>query len=330
MSNKALNWAWEAPVPAGPKLVLVALADHATDHAGEDWTCFPSNERLTAFTSLPPRTLERHISWLAAEGWISRDTPRKGGKMQVRHYVLHREKLAAALGADAPADAADDASPPAILAGGDHPPKTPLTTRQNGGSPPANMAGGLYIAEPPIEPSLTQGARARADAAFDRVVAMWPADGLDRTNIVAARETFWDQACEIGDPEPLVRAATGFVSGGAWRKGSHGAPSLNTWLTQRRWEGRLREADGGGEDDPASVETRVPAEVLNAFAAARGSDWTASWAAPCRWDETTRTLHPRTSIGRERLRDAWPREAMAALDVRLGEVMRADAAAGVG
>lgn len=173
-------------------------------------------------------------------------------------------------------------------------------------------------------------ASARADEAFDQVKAIWPAEGLDRTNVPAARETFHRQADEIGDPAALVAAARSAVEAATWRKGSHGAPSLNTWLDQRRWEGRL---PGRGEVVGLEAATRrsaVPQPVLDAFAAVEGSGWTASWAAPCGWDEATRALRPRNGVAAERLRAAWPGAAMAALGVTLGEIERAAEAAAAG
>ena len=67
MSNKALNWAWEASISVpGAKFVLVALADHGGDHDGEDWTCRPSIGRLCRFTSQSERAVQRHLKWLTA------------------------------------------------------------------------------------------------------------------------------------------------------------------------------------------------------------------------------------------------------------------------
>lgn len=92
MSNRALTWAFEADLDSGRKFVLVALADHAADHSGEDWTCFPSTARLVAQTGMSVSTVERHLKGLWRDGWLSRARRRrKDGTLGIYDFTLHRD-----------------------------------------------------------------------------------------------------------------------------------------------------------------------------------------------------------------------------------------------
>jgi len=67
MSIAALRWAFPLKMrDPSAKAVLVALADHAD----ADGTCWPSIRRLTQFTSLGERTVQRALKRLADEGRI--------------------------------------------------------------------------------------------------------------------------------------------------------------------------------------------------------------------------------------------------------------------
>ena len=68
MSNAALNWAWEQQIEAGPKFVLIAVADLA-DAAGYAW---PSQATLSAMTGQGERTVRRHLRWNEINGIIRR------------------------------------------------------------------------------------------------------------------------------------------------------------------------------------------------------------------------------------------------------------------
>lgn len=332
MSNQALTWAWAAPIPTGPKMVLVALADHASDHAGEDWTCFPSAERLMAFTSMPQRTLERHIKWLEAEGWLTRVTPRdRRGRKQVRRYTLHRDRLARAVAEAAEAAAAEGAGtspepgcPPANMAGGGdgaHPPKTPLTTRQKGASPPAILAGGHYKDEPPEEPSGTPTPCARAreagrDEGFEAAVAAWAARAPERVSPARARAA-WDVALVRSGltSEALLAAVLAAVERDPdFPRGK--AMNLDRWLAEDRFEPWLIAGAGArrGRCAPAIPALPVgpwegPAEVRAAVLAAIGPEGVASYLDPAGWSGEGRVIEARTSVAAERLR----RQAGAAL-----------------
>ena len=67
MSIKAINWAWDAPLPPTPKLVLMKLSDAADDN---DF-CFPSIPHVAAKSSVSERTVQRILQDLTREGYMS-------------------------------------------------------------------------------------------------------------------------------------------------------------------------------------------------------------------------------------------------------------------
>lgn len=90
MGLYAMRWAFGAPIKnAGAKFLLVALAEHARDDGEDGWTCFASIKRLSKRTSQGERTIERHMSWLMANGWISRQIRRDRRQFFRRSGVNH-------------------------------------------------------------------------------------------------------------------------------------------------------------------------------------------------------------------------------------------------
>jgi len=337
MSNAALTWAFGQPLDSsGAKFVLVALADHATDHAGEDWTCFPSNERLCEFTSLPMRTLERHLSWLVAEGWITRTAERDGrGRMKDRRYRLHRhEEDRAALKASRQGGAAvvemaeDDgetACPPANMAGGEtdsppakngahHPPKT--------ASPPANLAGG-YIDEPPItliEPS--PGVRADAPggerAAFNEIADLWGKTDPDRVAKPLAWPA-WQKAalrCEGGEPA-LAKACRRYLTESGEVKRRHCRP-MERWLAEDRWENWLgaTRAERWGLPELATFADET---IRKTVVTMQGEEFARSYLDRSAWDQASRTITAWSTFAAAKLRTlnnnpVWPKLAITVRD----------------
>lgn len=90
MSLTASSWAWATMgLAAGPKLVLLALADHADD----DGACWPSQDRLVERTGLARATVQRSIDTLAADGLIERDpgSGRRSTRYRLRIEGPHHE-----------------------------------------------------------------------------------------------------------------------------------------------------------------------------------------------------------------------------------------------
>ncbi len=67
-----MSQAWASNLPSGPKMILLALADHAND-VGE---CFPSVEMLAGKCSMSERTVFNHLSYLEKIGAYSKQNRR--------------------------------------------------------------------------------------------------------------------------------------------------------------------------------------------------------------------------------------------------------------
>lgn len=289
MSNKALTWAFEADLSDNPgaKFVLVALADHAGDHAGEDWTCWPSVERIMEFTSMPLRTVERHLSWLVSEKWITREAPRDArGRKKVRIYRLLRDRR------QSDGDASGAECPPANMAGGelDPPAKNAASTRQNEAHHPPMVAGG-YKDEPPIEPPVTPtpGARDGLAEAFEALCAAYPTSGMDNTDVPLARTRFVAAVEQVGDPMRIVLAARSFNAAPETQRRSYAAPGLHVWLDQQRYRGRLPPSAADAAEI-LSAEGGVPAKVRLAFVERHGEGWARATIDKCGWRAADETL----------------------------------------
>lgn len=64
-----MSWAWQQQTAtAGQKLVLLALADHA----GEDFTCYPSTARLSEKTGYSVRTVRSLIDALESADFVTK------------------------------------------------------------------------------------------------------------------------------------------------------------------------------------------------------------------------------------------------------------------
>lgn len=66
MNRCAGDWVWNQRISPTQKLVLIALAEHAS----EAYDCWPGMERLMALTGLPTRAVDKALRDLEAKGLI--------------------------------------------------------------------------------------------------------------------------------------------------------------------------------------------------------------------------------------------------------------------
>ncbi len=86
MSIQAVAWALEQRIPAGPKLVLVALANHADHTSG---LCWPSVALVAHEASCSPRAVYRFVADLTRNGFVAVEKKRgKDGKQRSNNYWL--------------------------------------------------------------------------------------------------------------------------------------------------------------------------------------------------------------------------------------------------
>ena len=87
MSLDLMSWAFKQDIEPGPKLVLLALADHANGQTG---LCIPGQKSLAEQCSMSVRTVQRHIHTLEDAGLLRREARMRGegrGRTSDRYYL---------------------------------------------------------------------------------------------------------------------------------------------------------------------------------------------------------------------------------------------------
>lgn len=87
MSYRAMDLVYDMEVtdPVA-KFVLLTIAKHAD----EKMQCFPSMDRLASLTGLSPRTVQRKITALRKDGFLSVSNRSIGGKRTSNYYTISR------------------------------------------------------------------------------------------------------------------------------------------------------------------------------------------------------------------------------------------------
>ena len=85
MSNSLLTLSWGVRLPAGPKVLLVALADKAN---GDD-QCWPSRDTLARITGLAPSTVSDHLRTLVEGKYVEQLRRRHDNAL----YTVNRDRL---------------------------------------------------------------------------------------------------------------------------------------------------------------------------------------------------------------------------------------------
>ena len=320
-----MKWAWDQlDLPTGPLFVLVVLGDHAGGQEDEDWTCYPSVERIMRKTRMSRSAVERHLRGLETEGLLTRSRSRKtGGQLGGYRYVLHREpevrealKAQRAQGVEGVGDAfaqvagqtagdSETQGAPCVRLqhGGRGSPGVDLTAtmRQSDGPPCGRVTHPIdepSIEEPSREPPLSAREASPIDEAFEAVLAAWAAatpDGVSRPTGWAA----WRVALVAVEAGDLRAAALAYLAHSPAVKRGRGL-SLNRWLTEQRWEAWM-----GQGASVAALETARwagPPEVRTAFAAWCGEAWAARYIDPAGWDETGQRVLARTGTAEAAIR----------------------------
>lgn len=79
-----MTWAWEQDLRMGPKLVLLALADHSDGNG----VCWPGHELIAEKCGISRQTVTEHLNALEALGLVSPERTRSGGRAGKVRYFL--------------------------------------------------------------------------------------------------------------------------------------------------------------------------------------------------------------------------------------------------
>jgi hypothetical protein len=137
-----MTWAFDQELPPKPKVVLLALANRADRVTG---MCFPGLDLLSRETSVPKRSLMRHLYALQRNGYIRIEKTRDDhGRQRNNTYYLQLDRNAAEWGEwmwtrpeDEVADAVDGPEPDVVDDDGN-----PDGTEETDVTPGAMMAPG--------------------------------------------------------------------------------------------------------------------------------------------------------------------------------------------
>lgn len=226
MSIRLMTHIWDhGPQQISERIVLLALADFANDEG----LCWPSMARISQRALLTRRALQRVISRLEANGWLT--VQRNRGRGNVNLFTVHESLKSLGDGGTAHKESAGKAHDSAVL------PDTKKATWAKGKatSETENASPGSprTTTDPPMDSE--RGARARA---FDRFWEKWPdAIGSDKLKAELAFDTLspkeWQQAIDGIMPAHKALRAMGRTK----------LPAAATFLAQRKWE----EIDGQSE-----------------------------------------------------------------------------------
>jgi DNA-binding MarR family transcriptional regulator len=304
MSNAAMTWAWSdetADLSPGELFVLVVLADHASDHSGEPWKCYPAIERIVARTHFSRSAVERHLKRLALAGFLSRTRrKRPDGKLGIYDYVLERDsaeraRLRAVRGAvDNPVHGS-----PEPCGESPHGPcgNLPKTMRQFDEKPCGELPHEEPLEEPLLKPSLRARVREPGDEGFGAGLAAYPLSGRQRTDEPKARAA-WALAMQDATPAELTAAVARYAAEDpGLKRGDFGAPSFHGWLSGKRYRAWI-------VPPSASVAgtARFPdMAVRNHVVCLRGEVFAASYLDRAGWDPVGRVISPATGVARAKL-----------------------------
>lgn len=258
MSMAYCKAAWNAAVPGARKIVLLALADVARDD--DDGLCWPSVATLTKLCGTSERSIQAHLNWLEAGGFVTR-VFRQGSRTRYQLTDPSKWPQVAWSATDStsadlaprqelpPAECAEDPrkscaeppqilhSPPADLA----PIKATLTSslKSNQENKPIPLAP-----SPPEDASESKSAKPkkpprRNDRSDDAAAAGWAEfwSAYPRSDGKKAALKAWTKIGPDAELQARILAAIALLRDSeGWRKdGGRFIPHATTWLNGERW-----------------------------------------------------------------------------------------------
>jgi DNA-binding transcriptional ArsR family regulator len=215
-------------LPPGPKLVLVAVADHLDEGA----RAFPSTRRLAELTGYSERSVRRHMSTLAELGVVDRRTRQRPDGSHTTNMIV---VPGLAEGEGTVAAPPDNLTPHEQVHAHVHetpaPDGTEVSLSPGGESPREGTSGCVCVEEQ-----------------FERFKAAYPRRKNARQGWAAARRKF--EALSGDERERAIQGAEAFAAfaRGEGIEGTAYVPMARTWVNQREWE---EWADRHGEQEQA-------------------------------------------------------------------------------
>ncbi len=93
MSSKILGNVWDACAAYGVKGAKLMIMARLADYSNDDGVCYPSVETICRQLGLGESTVRTAISELEADGWLTRQSRRKGNRNTSNLYHLNADRL---------------------------------------------------------------------------------------------------------------------------------------------------------------------------------------------------------------------------------------------
>ncbi|EFH3516504.1 GntR family transcriptional regulator, partial [Escherichia coli] len=93
MSSKILGNVWDACAAYGVKGAKLMIMARLADYSNDDGVCYPGVETICRQLGLGESTVRTAISELEADGWLTRQSRRKGNRNTSNLYHLNADRL---------------------------------------------------------------------------------------------------------------------------------------------------------------------------------------------------------------------------------------------
>ena len=220
MSITLMSRCWNLPatVPSGARLVLLAMADHASD----DGVCWPGVAGIANKTGLTERTVQYHLTAMKEAGYL-RSTPR-AGRTNLYTLTLPAQSIAP-LGCN------------------------PL---HHGGEVDCTPGVKPIAPEPSVESSVEPSVQQKPSAALPPdFVAFWKEYPKKVGRKAALKE--WLKAKDKPDIATILAAIAAQKKGSKWRDGYVLDPER--WLKRGCWDDEVITTRPQADDDPMAGMT---------------------------------------------------------------------------
>lgn len=224
MSVKAITWAFDRPVSATEKVVLLALADHADEHG----MCWPSISLLVKRAHVGERTVQRALQSLEDGGFIARERrQRENGSDTSNLYLLNMDGSQRKPTDTSVTKGGVNLAPHAVHGGVIQTGGEGVT--QTGGEGGLHDTPRTIIKNRNIEPPSIS-----ADAEFAAFWAAYPKRPNNPKQPAIRKYVHARQVLKVSH-ETLVNGAKAYAASRAGEDPRYTAQAV-TWLNQRRWD----------------------------------------------------------------------------------------------
>ena len=219
MSIRVMSEVWLTKLPLTEKMVLLVIADHASDDGTEAW---PSQATIAKKASVSIRTVQRSVNSLVTKGyiWLQKGAGGSATCRDDRRPHKYTINLATLRG-----DATTTRKPRGDADNLDGATLTPTTGRL---SQPMNLPSEPSKETPVVRTIRTEKGIVKANTPFDLFWKVYPL----KVGKVSAKKA-WDKAVEAEDPDLVILGALQYAQDPNRHPSYTAHPS--TWLNAGRW-----------------------------------------------------------------------------------------------